>query len=140
VVGNPYETFVAASRLIVGGVFDRHPRLRVQLVHAGGSFPYQLGRLEHAYRVREETKSVAERSPRSYLEHFLFDTVIFDERGLAFLLELAGPAAVMFGTDIPFDMADTSALETLPRIAPDDAVQQVLGENALRVYGVPARA
>jgi aminocarboxymuconate-semialdehyde decarboxylase len=140
VVGNPYETFVAASRLIVGGVFDRHPRLRVQLVHAGGSFPYQLGRLEHAYGVREETKSLAERNPRSYLRHFLFDTVIFDERGLAFLLELAGPDAVMFGTDVPFDMADTSALETLPRIAPDDVVQQVLGGNALRVYRVPARA
>ncbi|MGZ4203299.1 MAG: amidohydrolase family protein, partial [Thermoleophilaceae bacterium] len=65
VVGNPYETFVAASRLIVGGVFDRHPRLRVQLVHAGGAFPYQLGRLQHAYGAREETGSVAARDPAS---------------------------------------------------------------------------
>jgi aminocarboxymuconate-semialdehyde decarboxylase len=140
VVGNPYETFVAASRLIVGGVFDRHPELRVQLVHGGGAFPYQLGRLEHAYGAREETKSVAERSPLSYLRHFLFDTVVFDERALAFLLELAGPDAVVFGTDIPFDMADSSALETLPRIAPGDALERILGGNALRAYGVPAPA
>ena len=39
VIGNPFETFVAAARMIVGGVFDRHPDLRVQLVHAGGALP-----------------------------------------------------------------------------------------------------
>jgi len=136
VVGNPTETFVAASRMIVGGVFDRHPDLRVQLVHAGGAFPYQLGRLEHAYGAREETRSVAEREPAAYLDRFLFDTIVFDERGLRFLLELVGPDAVLFGTDIPFDMADLSALETLPRIAGADVAEKALGGNALRAYGL----
>jgi aminocarboxymuconate-semialdehyde decarboxylase len=80
---------------------------------------------------------VAQRSPLHYLEHFMFDTVIFDERSLRFLLDLAGPDALVFGTDLPFDMADVSALETLPRIAADDVVAKVLGGNALRAYGVP---
>jgi len=136
VVGNPFETAVAASRLIVGGVFDRHPGLRVQLSHAGGAFTYQLGRLQHAYGAREETKSVARAEPYSYLGNFLFDTVIFDERALRFLLEVAGPDAVVFGTDLPFDMADMSALETVPRVAGEDGAAKVLGENALRAYGV----
>jgi aminocarboxymuconate-semialdehyde decarboxylase len=136
VVGNPYETFVAAARLIVGGVLDRHPKLRFQLVHAGGSFPYQLGRLHHAYGAREDVRVVAQRPPREYLGNFLFDTIVFDERALRFLLELAGPDAVMFGTDLPFDMADVSALETLPHIAPPEAVEKVLGGTALRAYRV----
>jgi aminocarboxymuconate-semialdehyde decarboxylase len=67
----------------------------------------------------------------------MFDTVIFDERPLRFLLDLAGPDALVFGTDLPFDMADVSALETMPRIAADDVVAKVLGGNALRAYGVP---
>jgi aminocarboxymuconate-semialdehyde decarboxylase len=138
VVGNPHETFVAASRLIVGGVFDRHPGLRVQLVHGGGAFPYQLGRLEHAYGAREETKSVAKRNPMSYLDQFLFDTVVFDERALRFLLELAGPERVVFGTDLPFDMADASGIELLRRIAPGEVVDRVAGANALAAYAVPA--
>jgi aminocarboxymuconate-semialdehyde decarboxylase len=138
VVGNPFETFVAASRLIVGGVFDRHPRLRIQLVHGGGAFPYQLGRLEHAYGAREETKSVAERNPVSYLDHFLFDTVLFEEQALRFLLELAGPERVVFGTDLPFDMADVSGIETLRRIVSDDVLERVGAVNALEAYGVPA--
>lgn len=136
VVGNPFETAVAASRLIVGGVFDRHPRLTVQLVHGGGSFPYQLGRLEHAYEAREETKSVVERNPMSYLDRFLFDTVIFDERALRFLVEIAGADNVVFGSDLPFDMADVSAIEALPGLAPGDVAAKVLGDNALRAYGL----
>jgi aminocarboxymuconate-semialdehyde decarboxylase len=136
VVGNPFETAVAASRLIVGGVFDRHPGLRVQLSHAGGAFTYQLGRLQHAYGARDETKSVARAEPYTYLGNLLFDTVIFDERALRFLLEVAGPDAVVFGTDLPFDMADMSALQTVPRVAGAGDAAKVLGENALRAYGV----
>ena len=133
VIGNPLETFVAASRLIVGGVFDRHPRLRIQLVHGGGSFPYQLGRLDHAYDTREETRALAQRRPKSYLDHFLFDTVIFDEHALRFLLALAGGERVLYGTDIPFDMADESAREMVERVAPEDA-ERILGGNAIRIY------
>ncbi|MGH2949874.1 MAG: amidohydrolase family protein [Solirubrobacteraceae bacterium] len=135
VVGNPLETFVAASRLIVGGVLDRHPDLRVLLVHGGGSFPYQLGRLGHAYHARTETREVARREPASYIDSFLFDTVIFDERALAFLIALAGEERVLFGTDAPFDMADQSGLELVPRVAPDGA-GRILGGNAARCYGL----
>jgi aminocarboxymuconate-semialdehyde decarboxylase len=134
VIGNPLETFVAAARLIVGGAFDRHPRLTVQLVHGGGAFPYQLARLTHAYQVRPETKAVARRPPTAYLDRFLFDTVLFDERALDFLLALAGPERVVFGTDLPFDMADLSALELARRRGPDVA-ERVLGANALAAYG-----
>lgn len=134
VIGNPLETFVAAARLIVGGVLDRHPCLRIQLVHAGGAFPYQLARLDHAYDVREETKSRAARRPSEYLGHFLFDSVAFDLRALRFLIDLAGPDSVMFGSDLPFDMADLSAL----RVAQQDPglALKLLGENAIAAYGL----
>jgi aminocarboxymuconate-semialdehyde decarboxylase len=135
VIGNTTETFVAAARLIVGGVLDRHPGLRVQLVHAGGAFPYQLGRLDHAYEARSETKAVAERRPSSYLENFLFDTVAFDDRALGFLLTLAGPERVVFGSDLPFDMADVSPLQ-LREAAGNEVAERVLGGNALEAYGV----
>jgi aminocarboxymuconate-semialdehyde decarboxylase len=136
VIGNPMETFVAAARLIVGGVFDRHPALQVQLVHAGGAFPYQLGRLDHAYDVRTETKAIAERRPSTYLGNLLFDTAVFDARALDFLIELAGPGRVLFGTDLPFDMADVSPLELARRAEPEIAAK-ILGQNALQAYAVP---
>jgi aminocarboxymuconate-semialdehyde decarboxylase len=133
VVGNPTETFIAASRLITGGVFDRHPKLNVLLVHGGGSFPYQLGRLDHAYGVRDDTSSVARRPPLEYLDRFYFDTVVFDPRSLDFLIELAGPGHVLFGTDLPFDMADVSGRRLAERV--DDVIaERVLGGNAAALY------
>jgi aminocarboxymuconate-semialdehyde decarboxylase len=138
VVGNPFETFVAAARMIAGGVFDRHPALRVQLVHAGGSLPFQLGRLEHAYEVRDETSAVARRRPTDYLENLLFDTIVFEPRSLDYLISLVGRERVLFGTDVPFDMADLSALEDRARLDPETA-EAVLGANAISAYGLGAR-
>ncbi len=43
-LGNPFDTAVAAARLIFGGVLDRVPALRVCPPHAGGALPYLLGR------------------------------------------------------------------------------------------------
>jgi aminocarboxymuconate-semialdehyde decarboxylase len=137
VIGNPTETFIAAARLIVGGVFDRHPGLRVQLVHAGGAFPYQLGRLEHAYEARSETKATARQDPLSYLGNFLFDTITYEPRALDFLLGLVGPHQILFGTDIPFDMADLSAKDVAERVEPRIAAK-ILGENAAAAYGLGA--
>jgi aminocarboxymuconate-semialdehyde decarboxylase len=139
VIGNPLETFVAAARLIVGGVFDRHPGLTVQLVHGGGAFPYQLGRLRQAYRAREETREVAARDPAAYLGRFLFDSVLFDPSTLRFLLDLVGEEHVVFGSDLPFDMADLSPLDLAER-AGAEAAEKVLGANALAAYGVPVAA
>jgi aminocarboxymuconate-semialdehyde decarboxylase len=138
VIGNTTETFVAAARLIVGGVFDRHPGLRVQLVHAGGAFPFQLGRLDHAYHARSETQSVAQRRPSSYLGNFLFDTVAFEPRALDFLIDLVGPDRVLFGSDLPFDMADLSGKELANRVDADLAAK-VLGMNAVASYGLKVR-
>jgi aminocarboxymuconate-semialdehyde decarboxylase len=135
VIGNPMETFVAAARLIVGGVLDRHPGLRFQLVHAGGAFPFQLGRLDHAYEVRSETKSIARRSPSSYLDNFRFDTIVFDPRALDFLVEMVGAERILFGTDVPFDMGDLSGMDLAER-RDSDVAAKILGDNALALYGL----
>jgi aminocarboxymuconate-semialdehyde decarboxylase len=136
VVGNPDETFATACRLIVGGVFDRHPGLNFLLVHGGGTLPYQLARLDHAYDTRAETKSVVKRRPLDYLQHFLFDTVLFDPRPLDYLIEFAGADRVLFGTDVPFDMADLSGIGLADRRP--DVAEQVLGGNAIERFGIRA--
>lgn len=141
VIGNPQETFIAASRLMVAGVLDKHSGLKILLVHGGGSLPYQFGRLQHAYHGRSETRSVAHRAPSEYLNSFLFDTVVFDDRALAFLLTMVGEDRVLFGTDLPFDMADLSAIESVAKLTGCNR-EAILGANALRCFDldVPPRA
>lgn len=139
VIGNPHETFIAACRLLVGGVFDRHPSLRVILVHGGGSFPYQVGRLQHAYEMREDTSSVARKPPLEYMENFLFDTVVFDRRALQHLIAVAGTENILFGTDLPFDMGDPTGFD-LPSWLDPETAERILSGNAAELLGIPRPA
>lgn len=134
-VGNPYSTGLAAARLILSGVLDRYPNVRLMLVHGGGYFPYQIGRLDHGYQVRPETKSVAQNAPSHYLRRFFYDTVTFNQRSLQFLINLVGDDRVVLGTDYPFDMGDWP-----PSPLQEDlgvAASAVLGGNARKLLGIP---
>ena len=104
--GNPLETCIAASRMILSGCLDRHPTLEVVLVHAGGFMPYQIGRLDQGFRVRQESRAAIASPPSTYVRRFWYDTITHASTPLSFLVDLVGADRVMFGSDLPFDMAD----------------------------------
>jgi aminocarboxymuconate-semialdehyde decarboxylase len=103
-LGNPFDTAVAAAHLVFGGILDRHPKLEVCLPHAGGALPYLVGRLTHGQRVRPETQSVARRPFKAYLRRFTYDTISHDPAPLKYLIDLVGADRVMLGSDYCFDM------------------------------------
>jgi aminocarboxymuconate-semialdehyde decarboxylase len=105
-VGNPLEEVIAANHLVLGGVLDRHPGLRVKIVHGGGFLPFLVGRLDHAWKRRPELRRLTARPPSAYLSRLWYDTVVFDPRLLRMLFELVGPGRIMLGSDYPFDMGD----------------------------------
>src|SRR4029453_2465923 len=51
-LGNPFDTALAAAHLIFGGVLDAFPKLEVSLPHAGGVLPILHGRLHRRFAVR----------------------------------------------------------------------------------------
>jgi aminocarboxymuconate-semialdehyde decarboxylase len=131
-VGNPLASTVCAARLIFSGVLDEIPDLRLVLMHGGGYLPYQIGRLDHGYRVRPESRG-CRAAPSEYLGRFWFDTITHAAAPLRFLVGLVGAAHVVYGTDFPFDMAagplseqaagaglDADSLATIAGLAADD--------------------
>jgi aminocarboxymuconate-semialdehyde decarboxylase len=103
-VGNPLDTALCASRLILSGALDRLPELEVMLAHGGGYLPYQAGRLERGNAVRPEL-GLCEQVPTDYLSRFIYDTIVFDPAALRFLLDKVGAGRVVYGSDEPFDMS-----------------------------------
>ncbi|MFI6930382.1 amidohydrolase family protein [Streptomyces sp. NPDC050287] len=89
-VGQPTENAVALSHLIFSGVLDRHPDLKVIAAHGGGYLPTQIGRSDHAWRVRPDAQGCA-REPSSYLERLYFDSLVHDPDVLRELVRAAGP-------------------------------------------------
>ena len=104
-VGNPSETTFAAAALLLGGVLEDHPRLRVLLVHGGGFVPYQFGRIERGFTAAPSSlRSRCVKSPRHLLGQVYFDTVLHDDEALGYLVNFAGSQNVLMGSDYPFPM------------------------------------
>jgi aminocarboxymuconate-semialdehyde decarboxylase len=137
IFGNPMDTALAASRLVMSGTLERYPNLRFVLVHGGGFLPYQVGRLDHGWRVRPEPKATLPRPPKDYLDRFWFDTITHDDRALAWLVDFMGDDRVMLGTDLPYDMGDADPVGRVERsISSEEARDRVSGGNAMKLFGL----
>jgi len=134
-IGNPLDTTLAAARLVFGGVFDKFPRLKFCLAHAGGLVPWLRGRWEHGYEVRPEAKLNIKEPPSKYIPLFYVDTITHSDPLLEFLIKSMGADKVLMGTDYPFDMADSEPVDRMRRLRgiPVKNKQQVLGDNAARL-------
>jgi aminocarboxymuconate-semialdehyde decarboxylase len=132
--GNPYDTGIAVAHLLFGGVMDRFPKLEVNLPHAGGTFPWLIGRWDHGTKVRAELKHMKQ-PPSAYLRRFTYDTIGHDDRINAALVRLVGADRVTLGSDYCFDMGLDDPLESVNRIAGLSAEdkERICGGNAARL-------
>ncbi|KAK2727059.1 2-amino-3-carboxymuconate-6-semialdehyde decarboxylase-like [Artemia franciscana] len=106
-VGMPAETATAICCMTMGGVFYRHPRLKVVFAHGGGSFPFTVGRIEHGYNVRPDLCATdCPKSPKSFLDRIFVDSLVHDEKALNLLLSVHGEDRIMLGSDFPFPLGE----------------------------------
>lgn len=136
-LGNPFETSLAASHLIYGGVMDAFPRLEVSLPHAGGALIGLRGRLDQGWHMRPECKHLP-RPPSEYLKRFTYDTISYNVDLLADLVKLVGADRVMMGTDYCFDIAYTQPVQIVEQTPGLTDAQRalILGGNAGRLLGI----
>jgi aminocarboxymuconate-semialdehyde decarboxylase len=140
-VANPLETATAAAHMVMAGVMERHPRLRVLLAHGGGALLAVRGRLRHAHSFQPQAKARLTESPEDSIKRFHFDTLTHDEALLRALIDYAGPDRVLLGSDYPFDMGDARHVDTVRALGLAPEVEAaILAGNAERLLGLaPAR-
>jgi len=133
VIGNLLETTLTLESLLCAGVLDRHPDLTVIAVHAGGYFPYQLGRLRHCRTNRPELAN-SPADPAEYIGQIKFDTITHDPEALRFLIERAGAENVLVGSDLPFDVAPPEPMKDLLDVADEETVRIIAEENPAKLF------
>lgn len=139
-VSQPAENAVALSRLIFGGVLDRHPGLRVLAAHGGGYLPTSLGRSDRAWKVRPEAQRCAE-PPSSYLRRLYFDSLVHSPAELRALVAAAGPDRVLLGSDYPFDMGSDDPVADLEAAGLPAAEEELISAGNAAALGLrPAAA
>lgn len=135
IIGNPLESSIALSHLIFGGVLEKHSRLKLCVAHGGGYLPAYWGRMDHAFRAREDCRQHISRAPSTYLRQVWLDTLVFDRAQLDSLIASHGIDRLCLGTDYPFDMAEPDPLAFHDHL-PHPVKERILGLNAAELLGL----
>ncbi len=130
-VGNLYDTGLAAALLIYGGVLERHPKLRVVLYHAGGSLPSIVGRLDMGYHLVAECRSAIPRPPSTYVSQFHFDIIAHNRAMLGHLVKTYGADRFVLGSDYPLPAGLAHPIQELKALGLDAVDEaKIMGHNA----------
>lgn len=133
-IGNPVETATAVANLVLSGLKDDLPALRICFLHGGGCAPGLLGRWDHGWRARADVRGGCSRLPSEVIADLYFDTVTHDAPQLELLGKIAGTDKVVCGSDYPFDMAESDPVRFAVKHGPDEgaltrAARAFLGLN-----------
>src|SRR5688500_8409472 len=104
-IGNLADRTITFASLVLGGVMDACPDLKICLAHGGGYTCYGIGRIDRGWQVRSEARTHISQPPSAYLRRFYYDCIVYTESALRYLIDTVGVDRVVFGTDWPYDMA-----------------------------------
>ena len=121
-VGMPAELALAIASVLLGGVLDKLPKLRLLFAHGGGAFPGLLGRVEAGFHARPDLAATAtDTEPREAVRRIYVDSLTHDPDALRFIAGIVGEDRIALGTDYPFPLGEAvpgatiEALTELPR-------------------------
>ena len=138
IVGQPLETTLALAHIIIGGVIERHPRIKLIAAHGGGYFPFYTGRFDEAQHMRPDTMPAITQPPSSYLKNIYFDTIIYRPEAVSYLADLVGVERLVMGTDRPYDSGlkdPVGLIRSVPGLGEGDQAQ-ILGGTAAELLGI----
>jgi aminocarboxymuconate-semialdehyde decarboxylase len=132
-----FDTTLGIGSVLMSGVLDRFPALKLVLSHGGGAYPYLAGRFDimHKRMDRAAQGDVAVSEPSAYASRMIYDSIVHAPKALRFLIDLAGIENVVLGTDYSFPPADMEPLAFLRAAGLSDAQSRAIADdNARRVF------
>ena len=126
-LGRTLDTTITAAKLILEGLFDRHPNLKMVLVHGGGFLPYQIARIDNGYRSGAGRPVELQRDkPSDYLPMLYYDTVNMSPDSLRMMRNVAGAEHIMLGSDYVFSGTPQSLTEPVREAGLEPAEYQLI--------------
>ena len=102
-LGRTLDTTITTAKLILGGLFDRHPDLKMMLVHGGGYLPYQAARIDNGYLGGNGRPVELQRDrPSDYLSLLYYDNVAVSAPAVRMMHDIAGTDHLLLGSDYVF--------------------------------------
>ncbi|HEY6368876.1 MAG TPA: amidohydrolase family protein [Candidatus Binatia bacterium] len=139
-LGMPFPLAIAATGMMVDGVLDAFPHLRIGFLEGGTAWiPLVIDRLE---RELEYGGLRLKRKPEDYFRSGrIFVGCEGNEKALAYAIERVGPDPFMFASDFPHEITLDNCMEEINEIVERNDLRSehktaILGENARRFYKI----
>ena len=140
VIGNPLETTLFLSHLILEGTLDRFPNLKICAAHGGGYLPSYSARTDRQCLIGpDRCNNALKKKPSEYLKQLYYDSIVFTPEALRHLVAVCGASQIVLGTDYPFGWEDDPVDPVLatPGLSDADRVA-ILGGTMSKLLRNPA--
>ncbi|MGH8631674.1 MAG: amidohydrolase family protein [Burkholderiales bacterium] len=138
--GYGVEAATHAVRLMLSGVLDRFPRLRIVLGHMGEALPFWLWRLDFMAAPGARAGLMNQLRPSEYFQrNFAITTSgLEDPLALRFCIDKVGIDSIMWAIDYPYQPTASAVafLESAP--LSDQQREQIAHRNAGRIFRIAA--
>ncbi len=135
-LGLMFDTTIALARIILSGLLERHPRLKLVCPHVGGALPYLIGRIDHQTSVLGRGAENLRKPPSEYLRQVYLDAVSPLPLQIRYGIDFLGADRMLYASDHPWVdpglVADN--VRSLRLGAADE--RKVFRENAARLFGL----
>jgi predicted TIM-barrel fold metal-dependent hydrolase len=137
-LGNMFEDTIALCRIIMAGILDEFPSLKLVCPHLGGTFPYVIGRIDHQLGVLKRGPRTLKRAPSDYLRLIWFDIASPLPEAMRFACHLLGTERLLFASDHPW-VHPATILQALRSLRlPQEHEAAILAGNARRLFNLPS--
>ena len=131
-IGMPSETALAAGSIIMSGMLDKYPNLKICFAHGGGALPYLLPRMDKGWTVWPHIRKT-EKPPSHYAKQLYYDSLVYEEINLQLMVERFGVNQIIAGSDYPFLLREAPSGKVVDQLATlsNDEKKKIHGLNAL---------
>jgi predicted TIM-barrel fold metal-dependent hydrolase len=135
-LGLMFDTTIALDRIILAGILDRYPKLKLVCPHLGGVLPYLIGRVDHQTQVLKRGAEHITKAPSEYVKNIYLDIVSPLPQAMRFGLEMVGPDRLLYASDHPW--VDPKLIQSCLASLKLPAAQQdkILGGNARTLFRI----
>jgi predicted TIM-barrel fold metal-dependent hydrolase len=143
---HPIAQIIQLTSMVMEGVFERFPRLRVAYLEAGaGWVPYMMDRLDRSYEIwataqYREFSAWLKKKPSEYMQSGqVYFSCEGGEQSLRNAIERIGHQTLLFASDFPHETNMQRAKQEIAELLErsdlsDDAKQGILHDNIVRFY------
>jgi predicted TIM-barrel fold metal-dependent hydrolase len=133
-LGNMFDDTIALTRIILSGLLDQHPRLKLVCPHLGGTLPFIIGRLDHQISVLKRGPKYLTKAPSEYLRQVYLDIASPLPQAIRLAADLVGAERLLFSSDHPW-VAPKLILDSLRGAGLSaESEAKILCQNAREVF------